>query len=525
MILSRLLGSLALLAVALVLFVALRPLLPIDETRYLDVAWEMRLTGDLFHLTRNFELYTHKPPLLFWLINLVWQVTGVNEFAARLVAPGFAVASAVAMARLGRRLWPEDGATGARAVLVLAGFTVFLIYASATMFDTMLAFATILGMSLLWRIGEGAGGWRIWAGFGAVLALGVYAKGPVIFVHLMPVLLTMRFWAAAPPRVADAARGFGVAMGVGLALVALWLVPALVAGSAAYRQELLWTQSAARVAGGMAHDRPVWFLAALLPVILFPWCWSWRVWRGVAGEVKAGGPGRMLAIWAASGLVLFSLISGKQVHYLIPEFPAVALLMARALRVEGQGARGGSVAAILPVLIGIAALLFAAGVLPASGDLADLRPFWAVAVFGLLAIAIGIAGWRLPLVPGHAVIGIGLAAALHVLIATSGLYRAYDAGEIVARLQAAKAGGLAVAGMAYNAEFNFGARLDAPVAVLADADAIRSWSRAHPGGILFGPVARFPVEAAPEEQLRYNGLDYGFWPASAVTSPGSAPSG
>ncbi len=150
---------------------------------------------------------------------------------------------------------------GARAVLVLAGFTVFLIYASATMFDTMLALSRRSSESgLLWRIGQGEGGWRIWAGFGMVLGFGVYAKGPVIFVHLMPVLLTMPLWAPAPPRLAEAARGFALALAAGLVLVALWLVPALAAGTAAYREELLWTQSAARVAGGMAHDRPVWFL-------------------------------------------------------------------------------------------------------------------------------------------------------------------------------------------------------------------------------------------------------------------------
>ncbi len=520
MILSRLLGSLVLLAVALGVFVALRPLLPIDETRYLDVAWEMRLSGDLFHLTRNFDLYTHKPPMLFWLINLVWQATGVSEFAARLVAPGFAVAAAVAMARLARRLWPGDGGTGARSVLVLAGFTVFLIYASATMFDTMLALATILGMGVLWRIGQGESGWRIWTGFGAILAFGVYAKGPVIFVHLMPVLLTMRVWAPVPPRPAEVARGFAVALAAGLALVALWLVPALLAGTAAYREELLWTQSAARVAGGMAHDRPVWFLVVLLPVILFPWGWSWPVWRRVAQEVQARGPGRMLAIWAASGLVLFSLISGKQVHYLVPEFPAVALLVARALGAAGPGVRAGSAAAIVPVALGVAALLLAAGVVPASGDLAVVQPAAAVVIFGLLTIAVGVVGWRLPLLPGHAVIGIGLATALHILIATSGLYSAYDAYPIAARLKAADAGGLAIAGMTYNAEFNFKARLAAPVATPIDAEAVQTWCRAHPEGLLFGPVGRVPVTAAPSETLRYNGIDYGFWPAASVNARG-----
>ena len=68
-------GALALLGFAAVALagVLLRPALPIDETRYLAVAWEMWARGDWLVPTKNFALYTHKPPLLFWTMNLVWS--------------------------------------------------------------------------------------------------------------------------------------------------------------------------------------------------------------------------------------------------------------------------------------------------------------------------------------------------------------------------------------------------------------------------------------------------------------------
>ncbi|VAW74626.1 Polymyxin resistance protein ArnT, undecaprenyl phosphate-alpha-L-Ara4N transferase; Melittin resistance protein PqaB, partial [hydrothermal vent metagenome] len=44
----------------------LRPLLPVDETRYLSVAWEMWSRGDFLVPYLNGEAYSHKPPLLFW---------------------------------------------------------------------------------------------------------------------------------------------------------------------------------------------------------------------------------------------------------------------------------------------------------------------------------------------------------------------------------------------------------------------------------------------------------------------------
>ena len=96
----------AMLGFALValLGVLTRPPLPIDETRYLAVAWEMHLSGNWIVPHLNGEIYAHKPPLLFWLINLVWAVTGVSETAARLVGPAFGVATIGATALLARRL-------------------------------------------------------------------------------------------------------------------------------------------------------------------------------------------------------------------------------------------------------------------------------------------------------------------------------------------------------------------------------------------------------------------------------------
>ncbi|TIM05057.1 hypothetical protein [Mesorhizobium sp.] len=59
-----------LLAAFFIVSAIFRPILPIDETRYLAVAWEMFSRQDFLVPTLNFEPYFHKPPLLFWLIDL-----------------------------------------------------------------------------------------------------------------------------------------------------------------------------------------------------------------------------------------------------------------------------------------------------------------------------------------------------------------------------------------------------------------------------------------------------------------------
>lgn len=505
------------LAILLVAFVAMRPLLPIDETRYLGVAWEMWQSGDLFHLTRNFESYTHKPPLLFWLINLVWSVTGVAEFPARLVGPAFGVALAVAAARFGRALWPQEAGIGSRAVMALSGFTVYLVYASTTMFDAMLAVAVLAGVAVLWRIGQGGAGRRHWLAFGAALAFGTLAKGPVIFVHLLPVFLTMRFWAPVPPGARAQAGGLGLAVAAGLAIVALWLVPALIGGTPEFRHELLWTQSAGRVAGGLAHDRPVWFLAALLPVLLFPWGWSAALWRRLGPAVRDDRAARMLALWAGSAFVLFSLISGKQAHYLLPEYAAVALLVARVLPALDTG-RGWRLAAI-PAIAGAAgAFAVATGLVAAPAGVPADAPGWAVPLVGLCCLALAVGVILAPRPVAVAGLGAGIAVAMHLLIVATGMTRGYDTAPVVARIEAETPEAIAVAGMTYNAEFNFAARLTEAVATPATPDDLLAWCAAHPRGLVIGPIGRIETAAPPISTIDYGGRTLGLWRAAELLS-------
>ena len=506
-------------AVILVALVAMRPLLPIDETRYLAVALEMRQSGDVLHLTKNGALYTHKTPLLFGLINLVWLITGVSEFAARLVGPACAVAMVAGTGVLARRLWPTPG-IGVRAALILAGFPVFLIYGSTTMFDALLGIGVLAGVAALWRVGQGDAGRWPWGAFGLALGFGVFAKGPVILVHLLPLALTLPVWAAVVPRFSTMAKGLGVAMLVALAATALWLVPTLISATPEYRTELLWTQSAARVAGGMAHDRPFWFLAALVPLMLFPWAWSWPLWHALRGSWRSQPAVRLCVVWAVSALALFSLISGKQVHYLLPAFPAMALLFAYASTKVNKGSF-----AWLP-LLGFAAVAVAIATGQVSSkDFADLTPVWPLYAFGLLCVGLAIQLLRLPLIAGQVLAGVGLTVGMHGVIATTGLYAAFD-GRQMATLLAQEAGfGLATTQEPYHAEFNFAAGLATPVATPKDAAAWAAWAKDHPKGLIFGLIKDNPMTVAPTQTLLYMGKEWGIWRRAAIISLGSGPSG
>src|SRR5690242_695605 len=101
----RLHWFLILLPVALFL-----PALPIDETRYLSVAWELRNSPSWLLLHLNGELYSHKGPLLFWLINVAWTAAGLNVWIVRIGMLIVSLISLLLFERLVRRLDPADAA-------------------------------------------------------------------------------------------------------------------------------------------------------------------------------------------------------------------------------------------------------------------------------------------------------------------------------------------------------------------------------------------------------------------------------
>lgn len=498
------LSATLLFAFTVATLILLRPLMPIDETRYVAVAWEMYQGGSKLVPHVNGALYGHKPPLLFWMIDIVWLLGGVTTLGARLVAPAFGVAAVALTGLLARRFWPDQPWRAGRAALILAVSPVFLLFGSATMFDSMLTVATLLAMLALW--------WAIrrdgpapWIGLGAAIALGVYSKGPVVLLHVLPVALLMPLWAdrGARPSAARWYRGVGLSLLVAVLLVALWLGPALIAGGAEYRAEVLWRQSAGRIVSSFAHQRPWWFFVALLPLFLWPFGWTLPGLSALRPRLLlATAPSRMLAVWFLSVMVAFSLISGKQTHYLLPEMPALALLLSAAG--SGKPARRRDLWLAIPT-IGMALLVLAAwaGRVPALVELGFRLPAWA-ALLGFLAAVAGIAGFlRLRAWPIRlAALPLGLVLALH-FAAQPLLFERYDTTAIGDAIAPYRDKGIAITESRYPAQFNFAARLRAPVARPTDEAQIAEWLKQHPDGILLSLMTTPPAGMHAVGRLPY----------------------
>lgn len=526
----------ALWALTIAVSILARPLLPIDETRYLAVAWEMHQTGQWLVPHLNGEAYHHKPPLLFWIMNALWTLTGVNEVVARLVAPSFGLASLFMAWALAQKIWP--GQVGYRAgwygALILFGGAWWLIFSTLTFFDTLLTFFALVGLYglVLARDGKMLAGFAL---FGVGIGLGVLSKGPVILVSLLPAALLAPLWIKQSPTTWASwylASLGGILLGAAIALA--WAVPAAIVGGEAFARAIFVTQSAGRMAESFDHARPFWWYFAILPGLLFPWILWPAAWRAGGrlrrADVRADEGIRLLLAQLVPAFLFFCLISGKQPQYLMPLFPAVALLLGKLLTESPELIRDKDswIPSAFVALIGLVLVVspFVLGWLPSEWS-SRLMPPWgllvqelagAILIVAALATAlIRIEGlYRLRMIAALLLLPLSLFFAAHIA-AYQPMAAAYDLRPTALFVKAEQEKGRPIARIGgYHGELHFLGQLEKPIAAIRGAQIIE-WARAHPEGrVIFVHRGAPSLKDAPLHDQMFRGRHLSVWSARVV---------
>lgn len=489
-------GPVLLLAVLTAVAIFARPLTPIDETRYVSVAWEMWLRDEYLVLFKNGAPYSHKPPLLFWLYNLGWAVTGVNEWWPRLVSPLFSLGGLLLTLSIGRRLWPGDRETGRNAAWMLATSLLWMLFSTSSMFDVMLGFFVLLGVRGLLMAADGSMK-RGFAWLAFSIGLGILAKGPVILLHVLPVAVLAPWWR---PGLAWKRWYGGILLAVlgGAAIALAWAIPAAIHGGDEYRRMIFWGQTANRMVDSFAHRRPFWWYLPLLPLLLYPWLLWPALWRRLAA-LKAEGLDnglRLCLAWLLPVFVSFSMISGKQVHYLVPLFPAFALFSGRLIR---QSTKGGPwLPALLAAAVGAAMVYLAFAARPEAVAAWQDFPPWPGAVLAVAALLSGRIG-RLPgrRLPALAMLSATAFALIQFYMADN-LWRRYDVRPVALEIRKLQDRGLAVANHGdYHAQYQFAGRLERPLDQVRTTADIQAWFDRHPDGAIVFYARETGGAAAP----------------------------
>ena len=531
----RLHWFLLLLPVALLL-----PALPIDETRYLSVAWELRNAPGWLLLHLNGEAYTHKGPLLFWLINLAWALAGLNVWIVRLGMLAASFAALLLFEQLVRRLAPADAqdVLATRAAQLFAGMLFFAVFASAIMFDVLLAACVLLALHGLLDLDE-----KRWLRgtlvFVAGLSLGLLNKGPAILLDAGLVAVLAPYWSQTA-RAAPVRWYAAIIIAVAVSLAA-GLIYMLYAGGWHYVDVVVVHQTAQRMTQSFAHARPPWWYFMVLPLMILPWTLSlrapWRAWRENLAQDKAA---RFALSWFVPAFVAFCFISGKQPHYLLPLLPALALYFALVLRDAAACVRGRAFGTLLvlvgglllaaPWLAGHASQVPGLRALVSNGTFstqeqvifAGIWPVWGAAV----AVLGGWLRWHARAqVRSIALVSVA-ATGLGMLVIAQALGPTLDVTATAQRIRAAQDAGRPIVHLGWHhGLFEFPGRLTRPFEAIPLAE-LYAWCTLHPDGEVVTIYSKYGVPVKPEVEAPWRAGHIFMWKAADLCrGPHIAPQG
>jgi 4-amino-4-deoxy-L-arabinose transferase-like glycosyltransferase len=301
-----------------------------DEARYAQVAREMRQTGSYALPHLNGEVYTQKPPLLFWSIAAFGTLRGeVDETAARIPSALAAIGAILLVFRIGERLFGRRAAW--LAVAAFATCFKILWQGRFGQIDMLLTALVTLGV-WFWVRGYTERRPGLYPLFFVCAGAATLAKGPV---GLLPPLLSILAFLALTRNGAEAKR-LRIPLGLLLwaAVVLAWLIPAGMAGGAEYLQNIVYKQNVTRYAAPWHHHQPWYYYLTVIPAEFFPWSFLLPAaivvgWKRFSGQAREGF--LFCLCWTAVTVLFFSLSPAKRTLYILTMYPAMALMVGAAL--------------------------------------------------------------------------------------------------------------------------------------------------------------------------------------------------
>ncbi len=303
-----------------------------NEGMYAEIPREMVLLGDWLTPRFNFIRYLEKPPLLYWLTALAYQLFGITEFSARLATALAAALGVGVVYGIGRDLWGRRAGLVSGLILATSfGYFIFSrIILTDMLFSTLLA-ATFWGV-LRGSLDETPRRGSMLLAY-AAMGLAILTKGliglafPVL--TLGGFLLLTRDWRFV--RRLEPVRGGAVF----LAVTAPWHILVGLKNPGFFWFYFV-NEHLLRFVGRrhLLDYAPMPLYAFLIMVLVWTFPWSVflpvalrRAWHRSRGTRLEERGLLFVLLWAASVIGFFALTPSRLEYYSLPAFPALALVV------------------------------------------------------------------------------------------------------------------------------------------------------------------------------------------------------
>lgn len=314
------------------------PLFTPDEGRYSEVAREMIATGDYITPRVNGVAFLDKPILHYWLQTIALSLFGLKEWAARIFPALSGVLGCIVTYICGRRLF--DRRTGLVSAIILA--TTPLYFASAHYANIDLEVAVLVSCTLLFFI-TGAQAEDESRSYFLFLA---YLSAALAF--LLKGLIGIAFPAMIAGTWIMLSSQWKLLIRIhlikGIILFLLITLPWFILVQKANPEFLHYffvTQQFSRFvsSGEFNNPTPFWFYLPVILIGFFPWSGFIIPALGKAIQNRKQQTELYLLLWLIIIFIFFSIPRSKTITYILPVFPALALLTGKYLSDAWEAAR------------------------------------------------------------------------------------------------------------------------------------------------------------------------------------------
>jgi len=367
-----------------------------DETRFAQASKQMIESGDYIRIQFQGESRAKKPAGIYWLQVAAAKLTGHPDsiWSYRLPSMLGAILSVLMIFAFGQRIVGRSAALFGSALLASCFLLVYEAHQAKT--DAVQLACVVLAQSalaLFYLEREKRPGWGPAMLFWLAQAVGILIKGPVVPMISILTILTLS--------ISDRSWSWlkGLRLLPGLVLVAVIVAPWAWAISHATQGQFIGTAvktdllpkllGAQESHGGKPGTYLVLLLATLWPTSLLAIAALPMAWK------RRGEPAvRFLLAWIVPNWLMFEAIPTKLPHYILPVYPALALLAGLWLAGGYSVKRWHKVLSVIWGVIGTA-LAAAPVVAPKQLGLGEMPEFYPFALVILIAAwAPVVALWR-----------------------------------------------------------------------------------------------------------------------------------
>ena len=297
-----------------------------DEDEYMQVNREMVIEGHWIYPTINGEPYNIKPPLFNWLGSSFAKINGnVTEFVCRLPSALAATAGLIVVYLLGRHLFGRRA--GFLSALIIGTTPIYIEFGRWIQINMI---STVLLASTLWLFYLGYSDERkrtaAYLFMYVPIGLGTLNMGLVNVV--MPLIVIGIYLIA----MKDVRHILKLKIGWGsliyLAIVAPWYVAVSFKGG--YAHNLIVITNFTRYFKEFAHVRPYYYYLFTTPPYFLPWLifLPGAIYLCFSQQTKKDRKQLLFPLlWVVGLFIFFSISKTKRSEYLLPIFPALALLV------------------------------------------------------------------------------------------------------------------------------------------------------------------------------------------------------